>query len=584
VSESGSRHVPRVVDDELDAAFRAGRHQEVVARAWDAASATWSVTRAPFVIGSLALLGRVDEAHALATRTMHDASTPPEVRVEVVFFAVVGACHTGRYAEALQWTRRLAAQARDPEPRTRFFVYQGIALLRYFTSRMDAARRASKRALHEAVLSGFAFGRLLALDLRGHVLVQRGEVNAGLRVLDQAASLAGTLGAEGHRAAIESAKLAYQNRHGRRDETLEAALSEVAASTVDNLYAHRAAWHELAFRAALVGDAERAREALERGAELALADADYRARARYFTTHAFVSRLDRRPDDVGSALRNAAAALVGRDDRVLFAEVALWDAWLGAGTIDMLHDVAHRLARSTGTFFARVNESLRGGEPLGLAEEEESPLWGTLAGRAPRQERAERAIARGWLGTLPTLFGVTSGRHVFFVGEHVVVDDRGSLTLIGRLPGHGRALLEALASAERSKESLVAEVWKVPRYAPHLHDAVVHTAIARLRRALGPAQEWLRTTPSGYALDAVDLVSSGVVVEAAPSEASGEGESDPLEERVLGAIGKGHERVPELASALDVSAATVLRRLRALQAQGRVVREGSGKGTRYRLP
>ncbi|MEZ4253692.1 MAG: hypothetical protein R3B99_36255 [Polyangiales bacterium] len=85
-------------------------------------------------------------------------------------------------------------------------------------------------------------------------------------------------------------------------------------------------------------------------------------------------------------MRNAAAArLVGRDDRVLFAEVALWDAWLGARTIDMPHDAAHRLARRTGTFFARVNESLRGGAPqLGLAEEKESPLW-ALAGRAPRQ-------------------------------------------------------------------------------------------------------------------------------------------------------------------------------------------------------
>jgi DNA-binding winged helix-turn-helix (wHTH) protein len=165
---------------------------------------------------------------------------------------------------------------------------------------------------------------------------------------------------------------------------------------------------------------------------------------------------------------------------------------------------------------------------------------------------------------------------------------------VERLPGHGRDLLEALRHGERTKEALVQEVWNVPRYAPQLHDAVVHTAIARLRRALGDASDWVCTTPQGYALaeDVVVLAIEGAapvrtgeheVEPALAEEARQPSPSEDLQRRIVALLGRRPTGISELASSLRSSEATVLRRLRELMARGEVAREGSGKRTRYVL-
>ncbi len=577
-------HVPEVPepDDDLGAAFRAGRHQEVLERAWDGPSATRSIEHAPYIAGSLALLGRLDEALAFITKVGLDPATPAPIAIETRFFAVVGLCHTGRYAEAATWVARNTS-CDEVGPRSRFFVHQGSALLHYFTGRLSGARRESKQALEQAVIAELAYGRLLALDLRGHVLVQGGEIRAGLRVLEQASVLARALGSGGHAVAIECARLAYQNRHGRSGD-LEDELSRVAATSVDNLYAHRAAWLELAFRGALMGEATRAREALERAAEHALPESDYRARARYYITHAFLSRIDRSLDETRAALDNARRALTEGDDRILFAELALWDRFLGGGAVELDAAIARDLASATDSLVGRVLVAMVDGRSLELADREESPLWDLITSPASTATRLETAVARGWLGLVAPLAGHAPGRHLVFSGERMLIDDRGDVHCVDKLPGHARELLVALRGGERTKEELVADVWRVPRYAPQLHDAVVHTAIARLRRALGPAADWIRTTPVGYALaESVRLVSvEAPATQAEVAERTIETPAKELAERILDALDRGTDRVPELADALGVSSATVLRRLRELTAEGRAVREGAGKSTRYR--
>lgn len=608
----------------LEAAFHAGRHRQVIEHGWDGPDASASVEEAPYVTGALALLGRLEEAMAYTQQLLRDAATPGHVAVELRFFAIVGLCHAGRYAEAIKHACMNARARHAPLPRTRFFVHQGLALVHYFGGRIRRASVASRRALSEAVAARFHYGRLLALDLRGHALVQGGEVHAGLRTLGQAASLAQTLGSDGHRTAIECAELAYENRHGldlgaRRGagphpdgEELEVALQRVAATGFDNLYALRTAWLELAFRSALVGDTEHAREALERAAAQALPESDHRARARLATTHAFIASLDGTAHAVEEALVDARAALEIADDRSLRVELALWSHVLGAVPSGDVAE-ARALYRTTGSFAARVLDALRGGAPLSLAERQESPLWSLLASPEPLGRRARAAMQRGWWGLLPLLARLGPGRHVLFVDDALITNDHGAISQVQKLPGHARALLERLREAPRCKEELVRDVWRVGRYAPSLHDPVVHTAIARLRRALGPAGEWVRTTASGYALlDDVVLVELSATH--APTEPDGEAQTreeltqdridhdrpaahgiehgrpavgpelpalDEATRRLLAALDGRPRSSTELATSARVSEATMLRRLRGLVAQGLVVREGSGKGTRY---
>ena len=608
--------------DEVAALFRAGRHQEVLLRTFDGAEASTSPEHMPYVVGSLALLGRLDEALALAASFERDPRS--SVAVPVRFFALVGLVHSGRYDEARRWARKNAAAARDPDPTVRFYAFQGIALLRYFTGRVGLARLSARRALKEAVQARFSYGRLLALDLSGHVLVQRGEVSAGLRVLEQAERLAASLGAPGHRTSIECARLSYENRHGRASEDLEGALSRVAASSGDNLYALRAAWLELAFRSALLGDAVRGRDALERAREQALPERDHRARARLFLVEAILSRLDGSMDAVRAAIREAAAALDRGDDRGLRTELLVWDRVLGAGCfpIDLVH--ATKLRNESQTLIAEVLVTLAGGPPLTAGQESETPLYALLTARREGETRAQLAVQRGWLGVVPLLFAPRPGRYLFFLGDALLTADRGTVSEQERLPGHAKEILEALRDGPRAKEDLVREVWRVARYAAQLHDPVVHTAIARLRRAMGGSADWLETTAQGYALRAdVEMVvlevaltekrrteppmdgaqaqASTAPIAASPSIADvrakqapapriGEVDADlevtapedPLLTRLKGALVDRSLRSAELAERLSVSEATVLRRLRILVAEGAVIREGVGKRTKYR--
>lgn len=586
--------------DDLRSRFRSGLHHEVLTRAWDGPDATFAPEEAPCVVGSLALLGRLDEALALADDVCGSAGAADATIVEAQFFAVVGLCHAGRYADAELRARSNLRFARAQDPQTRFFVYQGVALFRYFTGRIGRARLASRRALREAVRARFQFGRLLALDLRGHVLVQRGEVSAGLRVLEQAEKLAASLGFEGHRVSIECARLAYENRHGRRDTEIESALTRVAVASVGNVYALRSAWVELAFRGALAGDAMRGREALDRAAEHTVPESDHRGRARFFVTLAFLSRLDRSRDEARAALDAARRELEAGHDRILLADLLAWDRVLGTALFPADAARSESLARVTESFVARVLASMDGGPPLGVGDASESPLWTLLASRDPIRARAHGALRRGWLGLVPLLCAPADepGRDLVFADESLVAVDHGTVVHVHKLPGHARELLAALGRGERTKEDLIREVWRVGRYSPQHHDGVIHTAVARLRRALGPLGDWIRTTSQGYALqpgvriqsldaapgdraEGLDAPSHDRVADAQPSLAVS---SDDVGERIVAMLARGPLASGELAERLRISEATALRRLRELIATGRVVRHGSGKRTRYARP
>lgn len=582
--------------------FMEGQHQAVLDASFDRGDAP-SGEDAAWVVGSLSLLGRLDEALSLA-ESFDGARS--EVVVATRFFVIVGLCHGGRYDEAKRWVRRNLAFVRDPNALTRFYVFQGIALHRYFTGAVGRARLGARRALREAVRAHFAYGRLLALDLSGHVLCQRGEVSAGLRVLTQAERLARSLGASSHAIAIECAHLAYQNRHGRGGPDLEEALSRVAVTSTDNLYALRAAWLELAFRGAIQGDAVRARDALERAREQALPERDHRARARLLLVEAILARLDGSEGAVFDALAEAGRALDRGDDLVLRTELSLWDAVLGAAVFDGSAARAAELRRRSGTVIADFLWAMNGGAAPSHVSLSESPLWALLTLDAPVGERAAEAIRRGWLGLLPLLFAPSPGRYLFFVGDALISADRGTVSQQDRLPGHAREILETLRRGPRSKEELVREIWRVGRYAPHLHDAVLHTAVARVRRAMGSAAEWLETTPGGYALrEDVALIvlrSAGIArdadadADADPDETSNPTDapreppaplappapSEDLAQALLRVLARGPASIAQLEDASGASPATVLRRLRELIAKDLVIREGRGKRTRYR--
>lgn len=600
MSESTARPLRRL--------FYAGRHQEVLARTLDGADGDFPPEETAPVIGSLSLLGRVDEALACFGGAAEDPAIDAADLIEARFFVIVGLCHAGRYGEARAQAlenlrhRRVRPQRPSDHRRERYFVFQGAALVRYFEGRVRHALPWVKRALAASVEARFNYGRLLALDLWGHVLVQLGDVSAGLRTLGQAERLALSLEFAGHATSIACSRLVYQSRHGRGGADLDEELVRVAATSTDNLFALRSAWLELAFRAAIGGDAARAQESLDRAAAQAVPEQDSRALSRLMLTRAIVRRIDHSVAESAVCVRRAFDAARAAEDRILQAEVCAWDMLLGTNAAAGELADASALARDTGSLPAHALAVLRGELRPDARKVSESPLWSLLLGtdqgtQHGPAEKAQVAIERGWLGLGGILLGGEPGSRILLLEGSILADDHGVLVHAAKAPGHAVELLRVLAEGEQSKESLLRRVWGVARYSPAHHDAVIYTAIARLRRSLGPSGEWVRTSALGYAL------APGVVVhsvgearapapkEQVPSEAPPPGGTAPPESRpprrapTVESVLVGGEplRSIDIAERVGISEATALRRLRALVLDGIVAREGAGKGTRYRL-
>jgi hypothetical protein len=576
---------------ELRNLFYAGKHQELLRRTLDSESGQVPAAHVAYAVGSLALLGRVDEALACGASTPTDRPLAPAESIEVTFFLVVGLCHAGRYVEAERFALRNVCSARGAplDERAQFFVSQGAALVRYFGGRVRRALFWVKRALSASVAARFNYGRLLALDLWGHALAQLGEISAGLRTLGQAERLASTLGYAGHATSIACSRLAYQNRHGRGDTDLEEALTKVAVDSTDNLYALRSAWLELAFRAAIHGDAQRARECFDHADAQAVPEHDERSRTRLLLTAAILRRLDHSTAAAVARVVEADAAAARAGDRVLRAEVRAWDAALGLAALPPDVQAARSLRRETGSFAAQCLDVLLGGPPLESLTAQGSPLWSVLVRTdLSARERAELALRQGWLGLAVMLLGGEPARRIWLFSDALLADDHGTVVWSTKAPRHALELLRALGEGEQSKAALIQRIWKLARYSPAHHDAVIYTAVARMRRALGPTAEWVRTSALGYAL------APGVVVR----ELDGSEPSTPPEDHREPETGKstrpratiesvlaGGDRLSsvELAQQLGVSEATVLRRVRALAEKGVVRKYGAGKNTRYAL-
>src|SRR5260370_2141530 len=104
---------------------------------------------------------------------------------------------------------------------------------------MARATRHVRRSLLHAVDARFQYGRLLASDLRGHALVQIGQVRAGLMLLERARDLARALELPGNAGAIECSSAIYRARFGvvplpRAIEELEALTRATSAEDSDS--------------------------------------------------------------------------------------------------------------------------------------------------------------------------------------------------------------------------------------------------------------------------------------------------------------------------------------------------------------
>ena len=531
----------------------------------------------PAMVGALALSGRLDEAESAFARLAGEAE--PEALAQARFFVVAGLCHAGRVPRALRLAREVHREVRAPSSRRTFWACQGFALIRYFQGRFHLARRFARRALNAAIECAFPYARFLALDLCGHISVQTGEVFAGLRLMEQAEALARALGYEANAATLKVMRTVYELRFLVRpvDEAIALASRTLDAEGV-SYFGRRNGLIELGNMQTLRGHFAAARETLDAARRIALPGNDRRGKIRWALAMALHTALARGGGDLDAARAEASEELM------LLAELAFIEAVFFPDSARQHRDDIIRLALHTGIQRAKVAATFVTDAATSNALSVEDGLSRTLLQCREQGDpalRIECIVDAGLLGLLPWALGRPPKQRVVVAATRLVSETSDGIN-VAELPSRPSVrVLFALQNGYQSRERLLESIWGISRFVPQRHVPVLHTAVSRLRVALGPG-EWVLTHDDGYSLapdvEVVDLAGlQGPTPATVPPPPS---DSDRVVELLRA---QGSCSSSDVASALGISASAALRLLRRLTELGDVAREGGGRSTRYSL-
>lgn len=582
--------------------FLAGRYAKVASETFDAPGGATEDGDVAFAVGALTFLGRVGDAQSCFDGWRERGGDDARTHAASRFFLGVAYARAGDFDRSRQ---RLVDGARSrlrlSDPWARAFVFQGLAVHRYFTGRYRAAARHALRALRAAHVAGFAYAQMLSTDLRGHALVQLGQLQAGTALLEQARSYAERVGFDLNAHAI-ACSIAIYNAKFKLAAGVLADLEARLQRRGHDSYSERMVRTELAIQYALRGRTTDAVRELERADADALRVDARRAKVASLLARLHVTRFARGARACAEILDDV-TAMTERGDVAYRAELLAMQAQVArsldderrtARALDALrlfleraeHHVAASAALLLGTPRARL-----------FAEDEISPVLALAAAHDARD--LSRVLALGVLGPVPEMLGLTPARRVIvLVRENtVLVEDRGDLWSRPSPPRWLAPLLRSLAGGGASKDAIVAELWGIRRYHPERHDALVRTTIHRLRAFLEPRGEWVVVTETGYALDAeilfvgrpapvgreepqyLDASLADDLVDA--PAALPVGAPDAIDDRVFARVAAGVASAPEIARVLGTSESSALRSLRRLVKAKKIVRRGAARATRY---
>jgi hypothetical protein len=613
VVKGGKRHpAPDAVVGETELArwFFAGRYDDVIAGTYDS-DGEIAPADVGFVVGALTFVDRVDDAVA-AFEIWHARSGPrADARTLAAcrFFLGLAWARAGYFDRSFQLLVTEGFRARhDPDPWARALIFQGLACQCYFTGRYPGAAANALRTMQAAHEANFVYAVMLGTDMRGHSLVQMGQLQRGIALLEQANRQARRLGLTNNAFAVDTSIAAYATRFVPHVEALDRVEALLRRRAHDS-YSRRSLLIEAAMHRAMRGQRSAAVEALDAADRDALRGDTRRGKVSSLLARLWVTRWQFGPAACRELVEQAIELIEPRD--VAFrAELLGFEILVARSAGDEPRavralDQLRTLWRTTHHFYAKAALGQHERERRASAFDEDA-LTPILRAVAQRDHGAlSRIISLGVVGVIPELLGLTPGRRMILIPSEdlLLLEDHGNVIARHRPPRWCPVLLRILASGDASKERIVAGLWGLRAYHPELHDPPVRTTIHRLRTFLQPYVSWIEVSDTGYRTTVpVHLVAGAEppVTDAAPLWDEGEvpmlrtqrerhvPRSDVTEmgprQLVYQRLDEvDHATVPELARALELSKSTVLRALRTLIDERRVETNGFARATRYRL-
>ncbi|MDD4976095.1 MAG: helix-turn-helix domain-containing protein [Bacteriovorax sp.] len=579
--------------------LRQGKYQKIIAHMRSAK--TCSLEDQVALIGAHCFLGQMEQAFELWR--VHETSLHGDNRIYAQFFLGIALTRISKFKKARVFLKANLLEAVSPSALS--FAYQGAGFYSYFQGNFKQAIGWSQKALHQSLKAKENYIEFLAMDLLGHTVVQTGRRFEGLRLMKEANRLALLNGNNNFSAAFNNAQLIYEAEIGLRAPTIMTELQEALNHPkLADSYTHSNLILELSRQMTLRGQFEKAKTLLNFEASAIYSFGNKRQEMMLQLRLAEISYHQGEFHLMNHLLQSAKKTVDRLADKAF--EIRLLGLWL---------KIPQDISMSSGgpekerlLAISKEHSSLINRQILfrqGLATDPKTPIGEDpihdlfcLAKTYPELAQ-EKCLTLGHLGIYRHVAGLFPGNEFLKVmdnGESFIAGSKEEIYHIKvSLSLQQLKLLQGLTYTNATKEYLIETVWGYA-YDPLRHDSLIHNAIGKLRKILGPVASWIVTTDTGWLWNKKIQLLIDLPEFSSPQTSAKEGRDnenystffpDDLNFRQLKALKTAPQdsgwSVGAYKKSFSISTMTAFRDLTHLHQKGLVIRTGKGRACRYLL-
>lgn len=520
--------------------FAKGQYQKIA----EICESEQDISSLELQVGSLCFMGRLDEAQLHYQNNLENLNRSQVIACR--FFLSIGFTRHSQQKEAVKLlSRNLKELKNDTSPMDQFYIYQGLAFHRNMGCRYNLSLRSAHLAWKAAVSANFLWGRVLASDLKGHSLILTGQLNLGIKSLNDANRIANRIGNDAL-ATATTYSIATANAAAGIDPhgTLDALVNKLETLDPQDNYSRPGLLLELSRELALRGRLRESDHYLNEASKLIYASQHKRYESLLNFRLAYNAYLKGQFSRSHKSLDEAERSLDPKFNldlkiKLLGLRVDLNKKEGQEPNLDLTTEL-DRLVRYTGYGLGKRSQTRQsignwhhqiGDDPVGdLIDRFRSP-------KITKVQKIEDILKQGYLSFLPEILGISPTERCIVldpIPNTLVIIDQGNLRVYHKsLTPAMRLCLKALANQRTSKEELIEDVWGYS-YDPLRHDPLIYGLMGRIRNSLAEYASWIAATEGAYQIeDEVKVYFLGSKVSAEQSHAAvveGSGDFDPAKE------------------------------------------------------
>jgi hypothetical protein len=585
----------------LEGLFVRGEHKAILEQTIDCPEFRRPEAGLEYLIASLCFVGRLPEA--LTLYSMWEPHMSAEALAASQAYLSIAQARAGQLEQALVFIRSLGKFRREHRlPLVNFYYEQAQTFYYWRRHRLRLALQFAERALDAAWRSEFFFGRALATDIMGHLLVDLGQVQRGMAALEKAHQYFTSLGYCQYVEVIETALIGYQlefNPYGtdalaNLRQRIDSLNPETNNYTLSFLYTELG--HQLALRGDLIG----AGEALEDAGSLIQRYGLKRDQGWLLFRKAYLSHLSGKDSMALQYLNDLIKPSMDAGDEDLLVKARGLQQLVGLrlGMPVPVHRSHASFHRKYGYAVAeRINRRQHGQkETAEWAQDVMGDFLDSLQSHdLSLLEKIQAVLKSGLLSFLPELLSVPRTERVLYFEvepQTLILFDHGSVYKAeGAVTTQMQKFVRLLIDGPKTKAELVHAIWGYA-YHPLRHDPLIYGLVYRLRSLLGLREDWIQAQGDGYSLrpdinvqffQLYANISNTVVSEEDTKKSATDLNIRQL--RILQYL-QQHETIDiqGCVELFQTSKVTASRDLSNLTERGLLMRTGKGRNTCYGLP